>query len=213
MATINSGPRPQSSPNTVLVVEDDAALGDYLVSSLKDGGYDVKLAANRDQATRLLSSEFDGGLMLLDLGLPPHASTMSEGLTLLDEAMRLVPNIKVIVLTGQDEEAAALEAIRRGAFDFLVKPASLTSIHAALQRARLFNQSEARMSEAGEARLHLTARLWEGPKEAASNAEEQLLRRALVANGYNIAEVARQLGMAREHVYYYLNKYGLRRPD
>jgi DNA-binding phage protein len=35
----------------------------------------------------------------------------------------------------------------------------------------------------------------------------------LVAAGYNIAEVARQLGMAREHVYYYLNKYGLRRPE
>jgi DNA-binding NtrC family response regulator len=152
-------------------------------------------------------------MLLLDLGLPPHASTMSEGLSLLDAALQLVPGIKVIVLTGQDEDAAALEAIRRGAFDFLVKPASLAAIHAAVRRANLFNQTEERMTVAGEARLHLTARLWEGPKEAASSAEEQLLRRTLVATGYNIAEVARQLGMAREHVYYYLNKYGLRRPE
>jgi two-component system, response regulator RegA len=204
---------PQPSPSKVLVVEDDAALGGYLVSALTDSGYQVTLADTSDQATRSLCAEPDVGLMLLDLGLPPHPSTMAEGLALLNASLTLVPGLKVIVLTGQDEDAAALEAVRRGAFDFLVKPASMSNIHSALQRARLFNQSEARMTEAGEARLHLTARLWEGPKEAASNAEEQLLRRTLVANGYNIAEVARQLGMAREHVYYYLNKYGLRRPD
>jgi two-component system response regulator RegA len=197
----------------VLLVEDDAALAGYLRSSLLDAGYEAEVASAKDHAIRMLAANPNLGLMLLDLGLPPHASTMSEGLTVLDEALRLAPGIKVIVLTGQDEDTAALEAIRRGAFDFLVKPASLTSIHAALGRARLFNQTEGRMTQAGEARLQLTARLWEGPKEAASNAEEQLLRRALVANGYNIAEVARQLGMAREHVYYYLNKYGLRRPD
>ncbi|MEY4267231.1 MAG: hypothetical protein RIS90_1766 [Pseudomonadota bacterium] len=198
---------------SVLLVEDDLTLSGYLTSSLTDAGYRVQASPDRANALGILGSPPAPGLMLLDLGLPPHASTMSEGLSLLDEALQLVPGIKVVVLTGQDENAAALEAIRRGAFDFLVKPASLATIHAALRRASLFNQTEERMTVAGEARLHLTARLWEGPKEAASNAEEQLLRRALVANGYNIAEVARQLGMAREHVYYYLNKYGLRRPD
>jgi transcriptional regulator with GAF, ATPase, and Fis domain len=73
-------------------------------------------------------------------------------------------------------------------------------------------REELRMAEAGEARVHLTARLNEGPKEAAAAAEEQLLRRALVEAGYNVAEAARRLGLAREHVYYYLNKYGIRRP-
>ena len=213
MATSSAELRSQEPAWRVLVVEDDAALGDYLVASLMDQGYEVQLATTREQAVMLLSQSKGARMMLLDLGLPPHASTMNEGLALLEAALNLVPGIKVIVLTGQNEDAAALEAVRRGAFDFLVKPASLASIQAALQRARLFNHSEARMTEAGEARLQLTARLWEGPKEAASSAEEQLLRRTLVANGYNIAEVARQLGMAREHVYYYLNKYGLRRPD
>lgn len=69
------------------------------------------------------------------------------------------------------------------------------------------------MAESGEARLHLTARLDEGPKEVAAAAEELLLRRALTETGYNIAETGRRLGMAREHVYYYLNKYGIRRPE
>ena len=204
--------RPSES-NFILLVEDDPTLSGYLTSSLTDVGYRVQATPDRASALGVLGSALPPSMLLLDLGLPPNASTMSEGLSLLDAALQLVPGIKVIVLTGQNEDAAALEAIRRGAFDFLVKPASLAAIHAAVRRASLFNQTEERMTVAGEARLHLTARLWEGPKEAASSAEEQLLRRTLVATGYNIAEVARQLGMAREHVYYYLNKYGLRRPE
>ncbi|MBK7686338.1 MAG: hypothetical protein IPJ25_10320 [Rhodocyclaceae bacterium] len=47
----------------------------------------------------------------------------------------------------------------------------------------------------------------------AAAAEEQLVRRALTETGYNVAETGRRLGMAREHVYYYLKKYGIRRPD
>lgn len=197
----------------VLLVEDDPALCGYLASALQDAGYTVRTAHDRTQALAVLASPQPPTLMLLDLGLPPHASTMTEGLAVLDQGLRMAPDAKVIVLTGQDEHAAALEAVRRGAFDFLVKPASLPGILSALRRAALFVQQEDRLAQAGEARLHLTAKLGEGPKEAAANAEEQLLRRAFAASNYNVAETARQLGLAREHVYYYLNKYGLRRPD
>jgi len=197
----------------VLLVEDDPALCGYLASALQDAGYTVRTAHDRTQALAVLASPQPPALMLLDLGLPPHASTMTEGLAVLDQGLRMAPDAKVIVLTGQDEHAAALEAVRRGAFDFLVKPASLPGILSALRRAALFVQQEDRLAQAGEARLHLTAKLGEGPKEAAANAEEQLLRRAFAASNYNVAETARQLGLAREHVYYYLNKYGLRRPD
>ncbi len=197
----------------VLLVEDDTALCGYLASALQDAGYTVRTAHDRAQALAVLASPVPPALVLLDLGLPPHASTMTEGLAVLDQGLRMAPDAKVIVLTGQDEQAAALEAVRRGAFDFLVKPASLPGILSALRRAALFVQQEGRLAQAGEARLHLTAKLGEGPKEAAANAEEQLLRRAFAASNYNVAETARQLGMAREHVYYYLNKYGLRRPD
>jgi len=197
----------------VLLVEDDLALSGYLASSLKDAGYAVQTAHDRAHALKVFTAPQPPALMLLDLGLPPQPSTMTEGLALLDVALRLAPGTKIIVLTGQDEDAAALEAVRRGAFDFLVKPATLASIFSALHRAELFALQDTRLAQTGEARLHLTARFGEGPKEAASIAEEQLLRRVLAATGYNVAETARQLGLAREHVYYYLNKYGLRRPD
>lgn len=210
---IDRGDVGAAAASTVLLVEDDLALSGYLASALKSSGYSVQTAHDRAQALAIFQSPKPPALVLLDLGLPPHASTMTEGLAVLDQGLRAVPDAKVIVLTGQDEHAAALEAVRRGAFDFLVKPASLPGILAALRRAELFVQQEGRLAQTGEARLHLTARLGEGPKEAAANAEEQLLRRVLAASNYNVAEAARQLGLAREHVYYYLNKYGIRRPD
>jgi two-component system response regulator RegA len=206
----NAGHR--ASTRDVLLVEDDLALSGYLASALRDAGFEVQTAHNREQALKICVV-LPPPLVLLDLGLPPNASTMAEGLAVLDQYLQQAPDSKIIVLTGQEDEAAALEAVRRGAFDFLVKPAPMAAVFSALRRAELFLKQESRLSQAGEARLHISARLGEGPKEAGANAEEQLVRRVLAASGYNVAETARRLGLAREHVYYYLKKYGIQRPE
>lgn len=213
---------PATAAPSLLLVEDDPALADYLADTLTGQGYVVRLAHDRAQALATLGSASlhaaapshppPPDLVLLDLGLPPRPSAITEGLDTLEALLQRTPHAKIIVLTGQNEETAALEAIRRGAFDFLVKPAALPAILQALQRATLFLREEARMAAAGETRLHLTARLGEGPREAAAAAEEQMLRKTLAECDYNITETARRLGMAREHVYYYLKKYGLQRP-
>jgi two-component system, response regulator RegA len=197
----------------ILLVDDDAALSGYLGAALRDHGYAVQFAQDRAQAMACLQGPNAPGLVLLDLGLPPQPSTMREGLAVLEEGLRLAPALKVLVLTGQDEAAAAREAVGRGAFDFLLKPVSLDAVLQALRRAELFVKAEVRSAKEGEAHLHITARIGEGPKEAGAQAEEQLLRRTFTASGHNVAETARQLGLAREHVYYYLNKYGIRRPE
>lgn len=202
---------PDAPPASLLIVEDDPALAGFLAAVLQDDGHPVRTAGSRAAALDALAAERPC-IVLLDLGLPPQPSSMAEGLTLLDDIVRHHPRVKVLILTGQDESAAALEAVRRGAFDFLIKPVALPTIRLALRRAELFAHQEARLAAAGEARLAVTARLEEGPREAAAAAEEQLVRRALAEAGYNIADAARRLGLAREHVYYYLKKYGIQRP-
>ena len=197
----------------VLLVEDDAALRGYLASTLSDAGFQVQLAQDRASAVAAMALPTAPAMVLLDLGLPPQPSTMREGLQALQEILRLQPPTKVIVLTGQDEAAAAQEAVRQGAFDFLTKPTSMAVLLQAVQRASLFAREEARMVLRGEARIAVTVRVGDGPKEAGAQAEEQLLRRSLAAAGYNVTVAARQLGVAREHLYYYLNKYGIQRPD
>lgn len=197
----------------VLLVEDDAALRGYLADALQEAGFAVQLAHDRPTAVAAIALPTAPAVVLLDLGLPPQPSTMREGLLALQDILRLQPPTKVIVLTGQDESAAAQEAVRLGAFDFLTKPTSMAVVLQALQRASLFAREEARMVLRGESRIAVTVRLGDGPKEAGAQAEEQLLRRSLAAAGYNVTVAARQLGVAREHLYYYLNKYGIQRPD
>ena len=202
-----------SAQCAVLLVEDDAALRGYLGSALSDAGFSVQLAHDRTSALACMALPTAPAIVVLDLGLPPQPSTMREGLLTLHDMLRLQPGTKVIVLTGQNEAAAAQEAIRQGAFDFLTKPTAMSVVLQAVQRASLFAREEARMVLRGEARIAVTARLGDGLKEAGAQAEEQLLRRSLVAADYNVALTARNLGIAREHVYYYLNKYGIQRPD
>ena len=204
---------PAAHSPAVLLVEDDGALSGYLASALRGKGYVVHCATDRPSALACMEQPHAPALVLLDLGLPPHPSTMREGLQALQDILRTQPGTKVLVLTGQDEAATAHEAVRLGAFDFLTKPTALAALLQALHRADLFAREEARMVLGGETRLSITARIDEGPKEAGAQVEEQLLRRSLAAAGYNVTEAARQLGLAREHVYYYMNKYGIRRPD
>ncbi len=204
---------PAAHSPAVLLVEDDGALSGYLASALRGKGYVVHCATDRPSALACMEQPHAPALVLLDLGLPPHPSTMREGLQALQDILRTQPGTKVLVLTGQDEAAAAHEAVRLGAFDFLTKPTALAALLQALHRADLFAREEARMVLGGETRLSITARIDEGPKEAGAQVEEQLLRRSLAAAGYNVTKAARQLGLAREHVYYYMNKYGIRRPD
>ncbi|MFA6971569.1 MAG: response regulator [Gallionella sp.] len=190
----------------LLIVEDDEALAGYLASVMIDDGYRVTCAHSRPEAMTIHPQPL---LALVDLGLPPAENRTSEGLFLIDALLANEPHSKIIVITGQDEESAAFEAVRRGAFDFLSKPASMIDIKAAIKRATLFLHHEEHLSEAGEARLHITVRLANGPKDTADAVEEQMVRGTLADTHGNVTEAARRLGLVRENMYYYLKKYGI----
>ncbi|MDD5058546.1 MAG: response regulator [Sideroxydans sp.] len=192
--------------NTLLLVEDDPALSSYLASALQQEGFKVTSADSRASALAVTPQPTRA---IVDLGLPPAASRTTEGLMLIDALLARAPKTKIIVLTGQDEESSAFEAVRRGAFDFITKPAALSKIKASLDRAELFLNQERKLEAVGETRIQITARLSDGPKEASSAVEEQLVRGALANSNGNVAEAARQLGLAREHLYYYIKKYGI----
>lgn len=190
----------------LLIVEDDPSLASYLASVMEDSGFRVFCAHSRSEA---LSIHPQPLLALVDLGLPPAESLITEGMYLIDALLANEPHCKIIVVTGQDEESAAFEAVRRGAFDFLSKPAAMSDIMAAIRRAQLFLHHEEHLSESGEARLHITVRLANGPKESADALEEQIVRNTLADTRGNVSEAARRLGLMRENMYYYLKKYGI----
>src|SRR6185437_7811374 len=76
-----------------------------------------------DRASAIVQvRRFEPAVVTMDLGLPPQPDDPAEGLKLLEEIHALLPETKVIVLTGQNDRANALTAIGLGAHDFCAKP-------------------------------------------------------------------------------------------
>jgi two-component system NtrC family response regulator len=120
----------------LLIVEDDLALQKQIKWSLDR--FDSVTANDRESALVQLRKSTPG-VVTMDLGLPPDADSVSEGFKLLEQIMAYDPDIKVIVLTGQNDQANALRAVAMGAYDFLAKPFEPEVLNLTVERAfRLF---------------------------------------------------------------------------
>jgi DNA-binding response OmpR family regulator len=121
---------------SVLVVEDDAAIGDGLVAVLRDEGYDVRLVGT---AAGALADAEDAPprLVLLDLGLPD-----ADGLSVCRKLRGRFPDTKIIVVTARSEEADVVVGFDTGADDYVAKPFRLAELLARL-RAQLRRPADA----------------------------------------------------------------------
>jgi DNA-binding response OmpR family regulator len=134
--------RPEVSERSVLIVEDDAAIGSGLRRVLEGQGYRARLVTRGEDAVRAVG---DGvGLMILDLGLPDM-----DGL----DVCRLVraerTGMAIMMLTARDREIDVVAGLDAGADDYLVKPFKLSELLARV-RAHLRRGASAR-SEDGPA--------------------------------------------------------------
>jgi len=204
----------KNSLHTILLVEDDSPLRAVLKSVLEIQGFNIQETDSKLGAMEILNRDDNPiHVMILDLGLPPKAHTTEEGLDVIRRATEAMHSTKIIVLTGQDEEKSALDAIREGAFDFLSKPASSEDILNAVNRAILFHSKEQDLSADGMARLQLNAKLADGLKAVREEAEEKLVRQVLKETRFNIYRSAEKLGIKRESIYYFMKKFGINRDD
>lgn len=119
----------------LLVVEDDPALQKQIRWSFDQ--YEVLLAGDRESALTQVRRHAPA-VVTMDLGLPPDADSVSEGFKLLEQIIALSPNAKIIVLTGQNEQANALRAVALGAYDFFVKPFEPEILNLTIERAFRF---------------------------------------------------------------------------
>ncbi len=132
----------------VLIIEDD----DFVRNQMKwalSAQYEVSLAEDRPSALAILKRERPPAVTL-DLGLPPSPGDATEGFLALGEMLQVDPLLKVLVITGQDEQENALSAIGQGAYDFFCKPVDAEALKVVLARAihvyQLERQNRERMA-------------------------------------------------------------------
>src|SRR4030043_1348064 len=102
--------------HSILIIDDEANLRRSLGLILQRAGYSVITAANAGEALQLLQTgSYD--LAFLDLRLPDI-----NGIELLPQIKELYPEMPVLILTAHATLDSAIEAVRRGARDYLIKP-------------------------------------------------------------------------------------------
>ncbi len=112
----------------VLAVDDDAAIQSYWRKLLPKLGHDAVIASNGTEGIKLARSQpFD--LVITDLSMPGLS-----GQRVLETVRAELPDVDVIVATGHGTLESAVEALRAGAYDFLVKPFSLRDVKRLLDR-------------------------------------------------------------------------------
>jgi DNA-binding NtrC family response regulator len=113
----------------VLIVEDEAYVRTSLAEILRERGYEVLEAPDVPGALALLPrSALD--VVLTDLRLPGE-----DGLELVKQAQTISADLPVVVLTGQGTITSAVECLKSGASDYLLKPVDPTALELALERA------------------------------------------------------------------------------
>jgi len=117
---------------TILVVEDDPGLQKALRWAFTD--FEVVIADDRNSAIAQLRRH-EPQIVTLDLGLPPDPGSATEGLSTLKEILSLLPDTKVIVVTGNDDRENAVRAIGFGAWMFFQKPVDADLLGVIVERA------------------------------------------------------------------------------
>ena len=126
----------------ILIVDDEADIRMLIAGVLGDEGFTTREAANSDEALNLLRQRCPS-LIVLDIWL--QNSTL-DGMQILEVIQETYPDVPVVMISGHGNIETAVNAIKRGAFDFIEKPFKadrlLVTLERALENARLRRENE-----------------------------------------------------------------------
>src|SRR5829696_7085056 len=127
------------TPKHLLIVEDEAPLREAIAEQLTDRGYRVEQAESGEEAIERLG-DFAFDIIISDLRLPGI-----DGSAVVEAAVERYPHIIAIVVTGYGTVKDAVEAIKRGAWDFVSKPFQIDELlhvlDSALEQKRLKSEN------------------------------------------------------------------------
>ena len=181
---------------SVLIAENEIYLQELLCATFQGEGYEYEVAGDFDAAmSKVASRDFD--LAFVDIRVPGNS-----GMVLLQEIRTRRPDTIIVVVTAIDDAGVAVEAMRAGAYDYIIKPFNLERVVAAAAQALEKRELDASnreyqkyLEQRSEEHDSQTRRLFDSMAAVLAALLEQ---KPLFGGGYltNIAEMSRQV--ARE---------------
>jgi len=173
----------------IMIVDDDATFRARLVSALATRGMQASGAASPEEA-RAVAARVQPERAVLDLRMPG-----GSGLELVSDLLAINSNMEIVILTGYGSIATALQATRRGAVDYLTKPADADQILAAFEKSGR-KKPEVKVAATDPGSVPSLARV-----------EWEHIQRILTDCEGNISQAARVLGIHRRSLQRKLSKY------
>jgi two-component system sensor histidine kinase/response regulator len=144
---------PEEDLARIIIVDDEAAQMKALCDTLRDQSYvTTGFASAKAALAELRNQKFD--LILTDLMMPEM-----DGITLLRSALETDPNLIGIIMTGEGTISSAVEAMKTGALDYILKPFKLSAILPVLSRALAIRRLRLRNAELEQRVRERTAEL------------------------------------------------------
>ncbi len=191
-------------PEHIMVVDDEAGIRRFAARTLEKLGYSARLFADAEAAlSEALTGDF--ALVLADVHLPGH-----DGRWLLDQLVTAVPDVAVIMITGDRDLELALECLSRGAVEYLTKPVAPRDLaHAvgrALENRRLRLENQAHRERLEELVQERTRSLLEATRALEESHKEAIYRLSAAAEyrdeetGLHIVRMARYAAIIAEEL-------------
>jgi|HubBroStandDraft_4_1064222.scaffolds.fasta_scaffold01209_8 putative nucleotidyltransferase with HDIG domain len=165
----------------ILVVDDDESIREIISSMLTHAGYASRSVSSGQEAIAALQSDDNYALLLSDLAMEGM-----DGFGVLDRVRLLQPQMPVVMVTAVHDISVALEAIRRGAYDYLLKPFEREQLIATVRRA-LENR-----------RLKIENLSYQNKLEVLVSARTELLQRAMAELERAMKELERSYDITLE---------------
>ncbi|HEV8380918.1 MAG TPA: response regulator [Gemmatimonadales bacterium] len=192
-------PKVPADRTTVLVVDDEDGIRQALTRFLSRLGYHVEAASNAVEALQQLSAHRPQA-MLCDIRMPE-----TSGVELLAKVLAEDPDLAVLMLTAIDEPRTAIECLKLGAYDYLIKPVDLEELELSLQHALRQRQLEVDRRELEQWLAREVAVRTRDLEERSAVIEEVALDALAAARDWEgtdaaLSKLAEELGAPREEL-------------
>lgn len=126
----------------LLLIDDDPLISESLAFVLRNSFQTTVLDSREAVKKHLQTTALLPSIALVDLGLPPSPHTPDEGFAIVRELIKFNPDIKILILSGQDGKENVQHALTLGAVDFVPKPCDIELLKSRLEHQLLFLETE-----------------------------------------------------------------------